>query len=125
MNGGNHMNDKEAMQALIDGKKVKQTPWRNNYFIEFDLDGDLINDQGKYAQLGFGSDWALYEEPPQLYTFLEAFKLAKDNQIISNTSQMGSSYRKYFCGPIDGFSSLAFHMEPLESLQERKWQIVD
>lgn len=62
------MTNKEALQALLDGKKIRQTNWQKNRYIYFDSekDGLLLND-GSFAYLHF-TDEVEYEEYKELLT---------------------------------------------------------
>ena len=62
------MTNKEALQALLGGKKIRQINWQKTTYIYFDSekDGLLLND-GSFAYLHF-TDEVEYEEYKELLT---------------------------------------------------------
>lgn len=62
------MTNKEAMQALLDGKKIRQTNWQKNKYIYFDSEeNSLLFNDGCFAYLPFTIDTE-YEEYKELLT---------------------------------------------------------
>lgn len=59
------MNKREAIQAILDGKKVRRKDWSNkNYFCLLIVDG--FNDSNRnnfYINSEKNDNWELYEEP--------------------------------------------------------------
>ena len=56
------MTDKEAMQALIDGKKVRSMKWERGEYVELDNNGQIINCEQVFTVLGsYGAKWQIYE----------------------------------------------------------------
>jgi len=59
------MNTKEATQALLDGKKIRETSWIKGSYAYL-VDGKLISERGNSAILcdcNIGEFFELYEEP--------------------------------------------------------------
>ena len=79
------MNTKEAIQAMLDGKKVYRDVWREgDYFL---FDGiRFLDDKGTIVMADFiGDDWEIYEEPkPKQTVTIEKWlcKSAWDNYFI-------------------------------------------
>ena len=59
------MNNREAIQAMLDGEKVKLSVWSTGDFLEMDDDGDYIDSVGTCITMGdYGSgEWEIYKEP--------------------------------------------------------------
>ena len=57
------MNTKEAIQAMLDGKKVSRPSWRESDYFMFD--GSCFRDEeSNLVMADFnGYDWEIYEEP--------------------------------------------------------------
>lgn len=59
------MTTKEAIQAMLDGKKVRNKKWSSYIYMYFD--GDILLDYNgvKFNNLSvsFTDDWEIYEEP--------------------------------------------------------------
>lgn len=69
------MISKEAIHAMLDGKKVYRKSWKNDYVDYFYFDGECFRDeQDVLLMCDFhGDDWEIYEEPKQteiLYEWL-------------------------------------------------------
>ena len=57
------MNTKEAIQAMLDGKKARGKNWLSNLYICFNGTG-FVNEQGaEYFEFSEADDWEIYEEP--------------------------------------------------------------
>lgn len=58
-------NTKQAMQWLIEGRKIRATEWAPEHFINIAQDGAIIDSNNKVLPLFFYSDmaWELYLEP--------------------------------------------------------------
>ena len=59
------MTTKEAMQSMLDGKKVRNKTWSSYIYMYFDGD-TLVDSNGiKFNNLimSFTDDWEIYEEP--------------------------------------------------------------
>ena len=59
------MTTKEAIRAMLDGKKVYRESWKNDYVEYFYFDGECFRDeQDVLLTCDFhGADWEIYEEP--------------------------------------------------------------
>jgi hypothetical protein len=63
------MNDREAMQALLDGKKIRRSVWGRGEHIELTSDGTLLDEVGHKIILDFKvsfedyDNWQIYTEP--------------------------------------------------------------
>ncbi len=53
------MNDREAMQALLDGKKIRLKNLMDEWWLEMPYQTILLKGQDSY----FSSNWEIYEEP--------------------------------------------------------------
>ena len=64
------MNTKEAIQALIEGHKVRNKTWSSYIYIYFDEDTLFDSNRNKFNTLSmsFSNDWEIYEEPKQTVT---------------------------------------------------------
>lgn len=72
------MNTKEAMQALIDGKKVRPAPWAIHHYIILNK-GKIVNqiDIPCAFSINDHDDFELYEEPKkQVEVWLWRYKYA-------------------------------------------------
>lgn len=57
------MNTKEAIQAMLDGKKVRDTKWTNQHEYLYIQDGDIMCEKGiKLCNFNISGIWELYEE---------------------------------------------------------------
>ena len=57
------MTTKEAIQAMLDGKKARGKNWLSNLYICFNGTG-FVNEQGaEYFEFSQDDDWEIYEEP--------------------------------------------------------------
>lgn len=57
------MNTKEAIQAMLDGKKVIPTEWDNKYFVYFNGTHFVLKDNTQFIFGSLEYDWEIYEEP--------------------------------------------------------------
>ena len=58
------MNTKEAIQAMLDGKKVRDTKWTNQHEYLYIQDGDIMCEKGiKLCNFNISGIWEIYEEP--------------------------------------------------------------
>lgn len=61
------MNQRDAMKALLDGKRIRQDHHNNDVYFELDERGELRNHRGDHISLLGGlvmnGVWRLYEEP--------------------------------------------------------------
>jgi hypothetical protein len=59
------MTNKEALEALLDGKKIRKPLWGEGRYLCFDSDTDsLRNEDNSYCYFNFSRpNWEIYEEP--------------------------------------------------------------
>jgi len=59
------MTNKEAIQAMLDGKKVRESHWAKDSFIYFDEEKLIDNNGYGFTNLNmrFSNDWEIYGEP--------------------------------------------------------------
>lgn len=58
------MNTKEAIQAMLDGKKVRNTKWTNQHEYLYIQDGDIMCEKGiKLCNFNISGIWEIYEDP--------------------------------------------------------------
>ena len=58
------MNTKEAIQAMLYGKKVRDTKWTNQHEYLYIQDGDIMCEKGiKLCNFNISGIWEIYEEP--------------------------------------------------------------
>ena len=64
------MTTKEAIQAMIDGKKVYRKSWKNDYVDYFYFDGECFRDEQDVLLICdfHGDDWEIYEEQKPVQT---------------------------------------------------------
>lgn len=63
------MNTKEAIQAMLDGKKVREIDWNKECYILFN--GDMfVDEEGEHFSefTSYSSIWEIYEEPKPVQT---------------------------------------------------------
>lgn len=84
------MNAKEALKALLEGKKVTRYRWTKycgeGEYIQLTADGKFIDESGddySWDSLSTGDDWSIFGEP-KTYTRAEALKLLAEGKKISN-----------------------------------------
>ena len=62
------MTTKEAIQAMLDGKKVRQTSWKNpSFYIRIGDDGHIRDEQQQGCDLHNANNWEIYEEPAPIH----------------------------------------------------------
>ena len=80
------MNTKSAIQAMLDGKKVRDTKWTNQHEYLYIQDGDIMCEKGiKLCNFNISGIWEIYEEPkPKKVVVVEKWlcKSAWDNYFI-------------------------------------------
>jgi hypothetical protein len=59
------MTNKEALQALLDGKKIRKPNWNKDHYLSYNVKTDTITDEdGNYREFHCNNtNWELYEEP--------------------------------------------------------------
>ena len=59
------MTTKEAMFALLDGKKIRNKTWSGYIYMYFDKDTLFDSNGNRFNTLSmhFSDDWEIYEEP--------------------------------------------------------------
>ena len=89
---GDEMTTKEAMQSMLDGKKVRNKTWSSYIYMYFD--GDiLVNYNGiKFNNLSmsFTDDWEIYEEPkPKQIVVIEKWLVTNGKRFdVAETSDI-------------------------------------
>ena len=74
------MNTKEAIQAMLDGKKVRDTKWTNQHEYLYIQDGDIMCEKGiKLCNFNISGIWEIYEEPKPKQTVTIEKWLCKDD----------------------------------------------
>ena len=56
------MNTKQAMEALLEGKKVKSTRWNKGQYIVLTSDGSVVDEEENLYKVE-NTTYELYEEP--------------------------------------------------------------
>ena len=65
------MNTKEAIQAMLDGKKVRDTKWLNQHEYLYIQDGEIMCETGaKLKYFSISGTWEIYEEPKPKQTVI-------------------------------------------------------
>ena len=62
------MTTKEAIQAMLEGKKVRATNWEKEYYIQFSENAGFIDESLAVTYVTPEEDWEIYEEPKQTVT---------------------------------------------------------
>ena len=58
------MTTKEALQAMLDGKKVRVIDWLKMEYIELSPCGNYTDEDNEYYQISINDkEWEIYEEP--------------------------------------------------------------
>lgn len=55
------VNRKEALHALVEGKKVKHSSWDDGLFLEMKDSGLIVTQTGGLCDLAFENDWSIAE----------------------------------------------------------------
>ena len=79
------MNTKSAIQAMLDGKKVRRPSWKESDYFMFDGECFITEDATVVMADFNGNDWEIYEEPkPKQTVTIEKWlcKSAWDNYFI-------------------------------------------
>ena len=94
------MTTKEAIQAMIDGKKVYRKSWKNDYVDYFYFDGECFRDeQDVLLMCDFhGDDWEIYKEPKPKQTVVIEKWLCKTKMetfivIEGDANELNSRYK--------------------------------
>ena len=72
------MNTKEAIQAMLDGKKVRKITWCEETFVLFDGKLFIGSDKEPYEFTTSETEWEIYEEPKPAQTVTIEKWLFKD-----------------------------------------------
>ena len=62
------MNTKEAIQAMLDGKKVRKITWCEEAFVFFDGKLFIGSDKEPYKFITSETEWEIYEEQKPVQT---------------------------------------------------------
>lgn len=62
------MTTKEAIQAMLDGKKVRATNWEDGYYVQFSENAGFIDESLAIIDVTIEEKWEIYEEPKQKQT---------------------------------------------------------
>lgn len=75
------MTTKEAIQALLDDKKVRSKTWSEDIYMYFDEDKLFDSNGTKFNtfSMSFFDDWEIYEEPKSKQTVTIKKWLCKDD----------------------------------------------
>ena len=83
---GQSMTTKEAIQATLDGKKVRVIDWLKTEYIELSPCGNYTDEDNEYYQISINhKEWEIYEEPkPKQTVIIEKWlcKSAWENYFI-------------------------------------------
>lgn len=61
---GQGMTTKEAIRAMLDGKKVRVIDWLKTEYIELSPCGNYTDEDNEYYQISIkDKEWEIYEEP--------------------------------------------------------------
>ena len=77
------MNTKEAIQAMLEGKKVRAIDWNKECYILFN--GDMfVDEEGEHFSefTSYSSIWEIYEEPKPVQTVTIEKWLLTDGTLI-------------------------------------------
>ena len=92
------MNTKEAIHAILVGKKVYRKSWKNDYVDYFYFDGECFRDeQDVLLMCDFhGDDWEIYEEPkPKQTVTIEKWLVTNGIRFdIAETSDINACLRE-------------------------------
>ena len=94
------MNTEEAIQAMIDGKKVRNKTWSSYIYIYFDGD-TLVDSNGimfNNLSVSFTDDWEIYKEPKPKQTVVIEKWLCKTKMetfivIEGDANELNSRYK--------------------------------
>ena len=94
------MNQREIMQALLDGKKVRRKCWEQDSYVHFVDDRVFENKTGlTYGDFSNVRAWELYEEPKKAVFMAPAIFKADDGYIeVSGKLFVSEEGAKYFYG---------------------------
>ena len=70
------MNAKETMQALLDGKKIRDSTWSTKGTYFHLVDGKVIDERGKRYSPDFHYDWVVVEEPKTVTLWRRMYRAA-------------------------------------------------
>ena len=57
------MTTKEAIQAMLDGKKVRAENWEEGYYVHFSDHAGFLDESLALTYITPEYDWEIYEEP--------------------------------------------------------------
>ena len=79
------MTTKEAIQAMLDGKKVRVIDWLETEYIELSPCGNYTDEVNEYYQISItDKEWEIYEEPkPKQTVVIEKWLCLFDSKIFS------------------------------------------
>lgn len=89
------MNTKQAIEALLEGKKVKSTSWNKGQYIVLTSLGSVVDEEGNFYNVE-NATYELYEEPKQtvLYEWLVCSSSGK--WYLENILRTEDDANKYF-----------------------------
>ena len=94
------MTTKEAIQAMLDGKKVRAIGWLKTEYIELSPRGNYTDEDHEYYQIGINDkEWEIYEEPKSKKTVTIEKWLCKSEKgfvilEVDNSFQISHDYEK-------------------------------
>lgn len=120
--------DREILQALLDGEKIRNPGWEYRSSVFLDANGiAVVETSGKIVRSflnEYFEDCEIYEEPKELMTFLEAFKIGRLGQFICAIEGSPTKWMIYatdmqpFIKNCDGFAFLS-----IGELNKKQWWI--
>ena len=92
------MNTKEAIQAMLDGKKVRDTKWTNQHEYLYIQDGDIMCEKGiKLCNFNISGIWEIYEEPkPKQTVTVEKWLMKSDISPYTKVVEASSGFIKSY-----------------------------
>ena len=80
------MNKREAIQAMLEGKKIRQNHWSKDYYISMNDCGTIYNSASTMKDLnGMWRDgWEVYEEPKPKTKYYRRKWIKLDDMLITH-----------------------------------------
>ena len=93
------MTTKEAIQAMLDGKKVRAENWEEGYYVHFSDLAGFLDESLALTYITPEYDWEIYEEPKPKQTVVIEKWLCKGEEgfvvlEVDNSFQISYDYEK-------------------------------
>jgi len=90
------MNTREALKAMLEGKKVRGVTWDTGEYVFISKDGYIIDNEHNLIGITNSSNWEIYEEPKPKQTVTIEKWLIRDCMTVETIIEINTEHLDFF-----------------------------